>query len=121
MNKVEKDIRDAIWQYFIDHSRLEPSGFVRINFGVEDEEDFWRRVQARKDGEFFRNDVEKMENEREEFRKIYQTFLIGQKISKRNAKRIEQIKSSGSLWERLLLRVYWLIKKQIFTPQKDEY
>ncbi len=51
----------ALWQYFIDHSRIQPNGYVGILFYVKDMDDFWQRLYARYTGDFARYDVIKKE------------------------------------------------------------
>ena len=55
---------NAIWQYFIDHSRIESSTFMRITFGIRDVNDFWKRVHARYAGNYSRyNKLEKAQKQ----------------------------------------------------------
>lgn len=49
-----KEQEDAIWQYFIDHSAVQPNGNFRIYFHVKDVDDFWYRVFGRYTGDFVR-------------------------------------------------------------------
>jgi len=53
---------DALWQYFIDHSRIQPNGYWWIMFYVRDIDDFWRRVYARYTGAIKRYDVKDKED-----------------------------------------------------------
>lgn len=41
---------DVLWQYFIDHSKIQPNGYLGIMFYIKDIDDFWRRLFARKNG-----------------------------------------------------------------------
>lgn len=56
-----KEQEDGIWQYIIDHSKVQPNGYLGIQFYVKDLDDFWRRVYARARGDFARYD--KLEKE----------------------------------------------------------
>ncbi len=47
---------DAIWQYIIDHSKIQKNGYYGIMFYVRDLDDFWRRVAARFYGDYARYD-----------------------------------------------------------------
>lgn len=49
---------DALWQYFIDHSKIQPNGYLGILFYVKDVDDFWRRLFYRYSGEYTRYDIE---------------------------------------------------------------
>lgn len=47
---------DSLWQYFIDHSRIQKNGYFGIMFYVRDVNDFWKRLHARASGNFIRYD-----------------------------------------------------------------
>lgn len=49
---------DALWQYLIDHSMVQPNGYLGIQIYVKDIDDFWRRVCARANGDFKRYNVQ---------------------------------------------------------------
>ena len=46
-----------LWQYFMDHSKMQPNGYWQILFYVKDVNDFWRRLHYRHTGEFKRYDI----------------------------------------------------------------
>ena len=52
-------LKSAVWQYLIDHAKP-TNGYFKIFLFLKDEEEFWRRVQARKDGRYRRHDLLKM-------------------------------------------------------------
>lgn len=52
---------DALWQYLMDHSRVEVNGYYGVQLYFRDKDDFWNRVHSRATGEFIRYDVEKKE------------------------------------------------------------
>ncbi len=58
---TEKEIREGIWQYLVDHSAFTLNGKLKIFFIVKDKEDFWRRCNARILGQFKRHDVAKVD------------------------------------------------------------
>ena len=56
---------DALWQYFIDHSRIQPNGYFGVQFYVKNVDDFWRRLFFRYSGEYIRYDIEEKERNQE--------------------------------------------------------
>lgn len=50
-------LKKAVWQYLIDHAKPANRGDYRIYFFIKDEEEFWIRVNARKNGHFKRNNL----------------------------------------------------------------
>lgn len=49
----QKQFKDAMWQYVIDHSKIQPNGYLGIQFYCKNRKDFFDRVKAREEG-FFR-------------------------------------------------------------------
>lgn len=56
-----KKERDAVWQYLVDHTAVQPNGYMGVQLYYRNRKDFERRLQARKDGDFSRYDIEKKE------------------------------------------------------------
>ncbi len=56
-NTFNTDQKGAIWQYFIDHSVIQPNGYYGIMFYIKDLDDFWKRVYDRYTGDFKRYDI----------------------------------------------------------------
>lgn len=119
---------DALWQYFLDHSRIQRNGYFCITFFVRNVDDFWRRLNARASGEFHRYEVEDRETAALQRREIYEKLLselrYTRHISSRNSTISSEIDRAGSLWDRLLLRLYRYTRKALFesgrpygTPQ----
>lgn len=86
-DKIPEDIKEAIWQYFLDHSKLQKNGYWGIAFYTKGERDFWQRVQARYLKEFIRYNAEEknikqkakfdaLDREREESQKWNKKVLI---------------------------------------------
>jgi hypothetical protein len=94
---------DAIWQYFIDHSKIQPNGYLGIMFYVKDVDDFWKRVYARYTGDFKRYD--KLEKQ---MRQDSIAFSIMKADSRRKSKVTDRIDSDGTLKEKMIL---WLYRK----------
>jgi len=63
--------KNGLWQYLVDHYRIEPNGNLRVMFYVRDKADFFRRVQARVDGQFMRYEVEKVEKDLSTVGEVY--------------------------------------------------
>lgn len=56
--KVNQNVREAIWQWLIDHSKPADTGFYHIQFYLKDEDDFWKRVHYRYTGQYERYNKE---------------------------------------------------------------
>lgn len=54
----EKKFKDGLWQYMVDHKRIQPNGYAGIQLYVRNRKDFFERIQARIDGDFERYKVE---------------------------------------------------------------
>ena len=79
---------DALWQYFIDHSKVQDNSYLGIMFYVKDVNDFWRRVHARHTGAFQRyNKFQKQytqgkrEAELTRVRNLYKTKKLHKKVA----------------------------------------
>lgn len=94
---------DAIWQYFIDHSKLELNGFWYIRFHVRDMDDFWKRLHARYTEAFRRYD--KLE-------KAHQNEMLAVYMFKKSAdkmgRKCEAIDKSKDYPAKIIL---WLYRK----------
>lgn len=100
---------DAIWQYLIDHSRIQKNGYYGIQFYVRDMDDLWRRLFARYTGDFQRYDkLEKEHNQQ------LQSYWFQKRLTEKNDKIVRKIIDSGSWIERLRFTLYKKLKKQIF-------
>lgn len=92
----------AIWQYLIDHAQPLPDGFM-VTFFVNNEDDFWKRLEARYLGRYKRNDNEDHLNRQLQMREHYKRM---KRRSKRYHDVMTTIQRRGSLWQRLLLAAY---------------
>lgn len=61
-----KEQEEALWQYFIDHSKIQPNGYFGILFYVKNLDDFWKRLFYRYSGEYIRYDVEEKQRHQDE-------------------------------------------------------
>jgi hypothetical protein len=91
-----EDQEIALWQYFIDHSNIEPNGYHRIGFHVKDMDDFWKRVFARYSGDFKRYEILRKEYKAETFQMIKSQAIKGNIWDKRE-----------TFLENSLLRYLW--------------
>lgn len=103
----------ALWQYMLDHSRIQPNGYHGIQLYFKDKSDFWRRVQARYDG-FKRYDIEEKEKVAAKKQVEWDTFWVMKRIAERNGKTAKRIDKQGSLKEKATLWLYRKTKKKIF-------
>lgn len=110
-DKIPEDVKEAIWQYFLDHSQLQKNGYWGIMFYTKGERDFWQRVQARYLGEFKRYDAEeKNAKQRARFDALDR--------QKREAldwhKKVLKAKD-GNLLDRSILRIYKRAREYILN------
>lgn len=110
--------RDAIWQFFLDHSRINKHGVWKINFHVRDARDFWRRLFYRYTGQFKRYEVEKKLSTQARRDAItarerrHVKFL--DRHSAKTHERITLIEKNGTLHEKFVLLLYRWSKKRLF-------
>lgn len=105
---VDKEGREAIWQYLIDHSRVKENGYYSVYLTFKDRSDFWRRIDARRRG-FHRYDIEKKEY-------LMATLEIKKmrKLSQRNSEISARIDKSGTLRQKFLLWCYRVSRRTLF-------
>lgn len=73
--RMDKDVRVALWQWIIDHSHMDnSSSTLSIKFFVNDEDEMWRRVYYRYTGQY-----ERYNKEERESKKNYTTFYVYKK------------------------------------------
>lgn len=100
---------DALWQYLIDHSKVQPNGYFGIMFYVKDVDDFWRRVYARYTGDFKRYDKLEKQHTQNQI-----AFNIMRSRAHRMSKRVDEIRNTGSLTEKLALKIYQRLRDFLF-------
>ncbi len=100
---------EAIWQYFLDHSRIQPNGFWGIMFYIRDIDDFWQRVYSRYSGNFQRYDKLNKEHTQQ-----LQACFVAYGLHNKKDRLIKQINESGSVWQRTLLYVNKKTNKALF-------
>jgi len=106
---------NAIWQFLIDHSRVENNGLLYIGIHVKDKRDFENRVLARKKYGYLNNDVEyTYKKQRELFRRILESYYRKEEKTKRYERVVKRIKKQGSLKDKVVLFLYRKTKKILF-------
>lgn len=92
---------DALYQFFIDHSRIQKNGYYGIMFYIKDIDDFWRRVYARYTGDYKRYDILEKEYRRQQLAVHY-----FKKIAYRRSKACDQIDKNGTVYSKIMLFLY---------------
>lgn len=105
---------DALWQYFIDHSRVMSTGYLGVLFYVKNVDDFWRRVFARANGDFQRYEKEDKETRQLKYIKLIRELRAHRERAEHISRRCNHIDSEGSLYEKLVLFLYRRTRKHLF-------
>ena len=75
-------MKEAVWQYLIDHSSVADDNMYRIQFHVHSQSDFWARVRARKSGQYTRKDQKEFEERATKLRARRETHSLALKKQK---------------------------------------
>jgi len=62
MSKAEKKWKGGVWQYLIDHSKIDKKGTFLVKFYIPNEKEFWKRVRARQNNQYKRANVQVLED-----------------------------------------------------------
>lgn len=110
-DKIPEDVKEAIWQYFLDHSKIQKNGYWGIMFYVKGERDFWSRVQSRYLSEFKRYDAEeKNARQRAKFDALDHQRIEALKWNKRIIRA-----RNGNLLDKLVARIYKQAREYILN------
>lgn len=92
----------AIFQYVIDHSKVQRNGYIGVCFYFKNKNDFWRRVTARKEDNFSRyNQEEKMA------RAVRQQNIYGSLLKLHENHRVAlRGKGWSGWWKKILAKLY---------------
>lgn len=102
---------DAIWQWMIDHSKINKFGFFIINLSVKNVNDMWKRIFARYNGDFKRYEIlEKQEKQQSV------NLLITQKRMKHIADVSFSIDNGKNYYRKFLLWIHRKTRKLLFNP-----
>lgn len=91
-------LKSAVWNYLIDHASAIP-GELRVFITVKNEQDFWRRVSARKCGDYRVKDERKLMAKAKGKQKRLQELQIGKAKADKKQLRFDKLRY-GSLTER---------------------
>lgn len=61
----------GMWQYVLDHARIDYNGQITINFCVENKDDFYRKLKSRVFTKYAKRDVSALYGKAEEIRRYY--------------------------------------------------
>lgn len=96
---------DAIWQYLLDHAKVQPNGYLGIMLYVKNVNDFWKRVFARYTGEYHRYEEKDIKNKqaraKSQFYRLHQEKIDSVFF---------QIDRQGSLKQKFLKYIYQKIE-----------
>lgn len=104
-----KEQEDAIWQYFLDHSKIERSGYWNIQFYARNVDDFWKRLFARYTGDFQRYD--KLNKEHTQ---AIQSYHYMQWQAKRHHEIVGEIGLGNNYLKKLALFIYRRLRNYLF-------
>ena len=99
---------DALWQYFIDHSKVQKNGFLGIMFYIKDVDDFWKRVCARYTGDFQRYDKLEKAEKQASTTAVYMANMASKMLAK-----VTHIEKNGKLLDKLMLKCYRISRDYI--------
>lgn len=111
-DKVE--LKQAIWQYMLDHSRIQPNGYYGILIYCKDKDDFWRRIKARQEG-FKRYDEKDKEAAVLWKLKIYGQYNSYKLHNEKMSARVKEIKEGRNYYKKTLLFLNKHIQKYLFS------
>jgi len=121
MNYGEKNkLKKAVWQFLIDHSKIQTNGYLGFLFYVRDEKDFWRRVKYRQLTGFQRYDPELKKKNQVSARKVHDYYRWSQRRAEVINKRTQEIIDHGSLLEKFKWRLYKRLKKSLFKSIENK-
>ena len=120
-----EEVRDGVWQFFIDHATFNRDGTIRVFFIISSKTELWHRINARVRKVYKRVDAEQMEKDlisgkgreicKQEFERKEQTKR--DRIH-RHGTQVNWIKKKGSVVDKILLWCYFRIKDRLFKEHK---
>ncbi len=104
-------IKTAVWQYLIDHSKIVGKDTIKITFYIPSEKEFWKRVKAREDGRFKRNDLYDFHKKMREREAFVESLMIGREMSDRKNKRLGKLLLHKSWYTRTRAKAVILLRR----------
>jgi hypothetical protein len=121
----KQDIRDGLWQFFLDHGTFNRDGSIRVFFIITSKGELWYRINSRIRGQYKRVNAEQMEKDlndgkgaeiaRAEFLKYNKDK---EDRVRRHSTQVNWIKKNGSVIDKILLWCYFRIKDRLFKQDK---
>lgn len=100
---------EALYQYFVDHSRVQKNGYLGVQFYIRDMDDFWRRLFARFNGDFKRYDKLEKSHKQE-----MTGWYIMKKKADRHHKIVSEIEAGKNKRKKLALWLYRKMRNYLF-------
>lgn len=120
-----EEVREGVWQFFIDHATFNRDGTIRVFFIVTSRKELWTRINARVRGAYKRVDAVQMEKDLNEGRgaEIARAEFLRYSKDKedrvhRHGTQVNWIKKNGSVLDKFLLWCYFKIKDRLFNQDK---
>ena len=112
-------LKRAVWQYLLDHAQVnDEEGNFRFTIYIPSKEIFWKRVKAREDGLYTRNDITSFNDKIHAKRLAIQLLRVEnnkyKKYEEKNklwTSRINNKKMNGNLYEKTLLKISGKLNK----------
>jgi hypothetical protein len=105
---------NAIWQYLIDHSNIQPNGDWSIQFYVHDIDDFWKRVCSGANGTCRRYEQKDKKTKQLNREALMQELHMFRAVARKHTVIVDRITLQGSWKERLALRLHRLCRDYLF-------
>ena len=101
-DRMDKDVRDALWQWIIDHSYVDKTtGAYSISFFIKSENDMWKRVYYRYTGQY-----ERYNKEEKQLKKEYFSNKMHDKINDDFAIRFHKMEEAKTVYTRIVIALY---------------
>lgn len=98
-------LKNAVWQYLIDHSKPIDGNMARIVFYITTESEFWRRVRARKEGKFRRKDFYEFNRKMIKRDRMISEMFAEKRSSDERSRKIQEFIKTGTFSQRFFLRL----------------
>ena len=110
--KNRKTLRQAAYQYVLDHSYPTPKGLV-VNFFLPKKQDFFRKLEAREYREYIRVQNEEQYLDYPTWYHQYKKMSKSHEWQKMMSQKNEKLQKEGGLYVRLLYKIKTWAQKRI--------